>query len=160
MAAITSVQKEKSSPNIALIVVAFVVLAIGGGVSWYLQRPEPAQQGPVLTNEARAYIHDNGLKLSEVEMKATKSYMNLMLVEIIGKIGNAGQRNVKQVDLNCVFYDAYGQLVLRQRVSIVKPKTGGLAPDETKPFRLAFDTLPESWNQQMPQLVIAQILFE
>ena len=160
MAATIDVQKTKSSPNIALIVIAFLVLAIGGGVGWYLHRPEPPRQGPVLSGEARAYIRDGGLKLSDVEMKATKSYMNLMLVEITGKIGNPGRRNVKQVELNCVFYDAYGQLVLRERVSIVKANTGGLAPDQTKPFRLAFDTLPESWNQQMPLLVIAQIVFE
>src|SRR5512138_3444806 len=158
MATITGAQKVKRSPNIALIVIAFVVLAVGGGLMWYLQRPAPPAQGPVLTSDARAYIRDGNLRLSEVGMKATKSYMNQMLVEITGKITNAGQRNIKQVDLNCVFYDPYNQLVLRDRVSIVRPKAGGLTPGEAKPFRLAFDTLPESWNQQMPQLVIAQIV--
>ena len=160
MAAPTSAQKETRSPNIALIVIVLVVVVAGGGLFWYLQRPAPPQQGPVLTEEARAYIRDGSLKLSEVGMKATKSYMNQMVVEITGKITNNGQRSVKQVDLNCVFYDPYSQLVLRDRVSIVKEKAGGLRSGETKPFRLAFDTLPESWNQQMPQLVIAQIIFE
>ena len=140
--------------------IALVVVACGGLLLWYLQRPAPPPTGPVLTEQARAYIRDGNLRLSEVGMKATKSYMNQMLVEITGKIGNTGRRNLKQVDLNCVFYDPYGQLVLRERVSIVRARAGGLPPGETKPFRLAFDTLPESWNQQMPQLVIAQIVFE
>jgi hypothetical protein len=34
-----------------------------------------------------------------------------------------------------------------------------LMPGETKEFRLPFDTLPESWNQALPDLVIAQIVF-
>jgi hypothetical protein len=63
------------------------------------------------------------------------------------------------VDLTCVFYDRYGQIVLRERSSIVRAKDGGLKPGETKPFRLPFDSLPESWNQGMPQLVIGQIVF-
>jgi hypothetical protein len=36
---------------------------------------------------------------------------------------------------------------------------GGLAPGETKPFRLPFDDIPESWNQMLPQIVIARIEF-
>jgi hypothetical protein len=45
-------------------------------------------------------------------------------------------------------------------VSIVRERTGGLNPGETKDFRLPFDSIPESWNQSMPQMVIAQVLFE
>ena len=64
------------------------------------------------------------------------------------------------VEINCVFYDPYGQVVLRQRTPIVSPKAGGLAAGVQKPFRLPFDTIPESWNNVMPQLVIARIDFE
>ena len=81
------------------------------------------------------------------------------MVEITGRIGNTGNRVLQLVEINCVFYDPYGQVVLRQRVPIVSRKAGGLAPGDTKPFRLPFDTLPESWNNQMPQLVIARIDF-
>jgi hypothetical protein len=48
---------------------------------------------------------------------------------------------------------------LRERVSIVNSKMGGLAPGETKAFRLAFDSVPEGWNQALPQMVIAAIEF-
>jgi hypothetical protein len=36
---------------------------------------------------------------------------------------------------------------------------GDLGPGDTKSFRLAFDSIPESWNKQMPDLVIAQVVF-
>jgi hypothetical protein len=142
------------------VLIAFVLVSIGGYAWWYFSRQTPPPKGPVLTEEARAYIREGNLKLSDVEMKAAKSYMNQMLVEINGKITNAGTRNLKQVDIYCVFYDPYGQVVLRELVSIVRQKAGGIKAGETKAFRLPFDTLPQSWNQQMPQLVIAQILFE
>lgn len=93
-------------------------------------------------------------------MKATDTYLKQTLVEILGKVGNGGDRRLGSVDINCVFYDPYGQLILRERVSIVRRRTGGLNPGETKDFRLAFDNIPESWNQMMPQLVIAQIVFD
>ena len=115
------------------------------------------QMPPTLTDQAKAYVRN--LKLAGVEMKATDSLMGGQLVEILGKITNNGDRELKQVDLNCVFYDPYGQVILRQRSSIVRPKLGGLKPGETKPFRLPFDTIPQSWNQTMPQMVIAGILF-
>jgi hypothetical protein len=67
---------------------------------------------------------------------------------------------VKLVEINCVFHDAYGQVVLRERVVIAGKKTGDLRPGDTKDFRLAFDSIPQSWNKQMPDLVIAQILFQ
>jgi hypothetical protein len=85
--------------------------------------------------------------------------MKQAVVEIVGKVTNSGPRTVKVVEINCVFRDAYGQVVLRERVAIVGNRTGPLAPGEQKRFRLAFDNIPESWNQGLPDLVIAQIIF-
>ena len=150
--------RKRKIPRVAFIVLG-LTLAVGGGF-WYLDRQarniQPTQL--VLTPEAKAYVRN--LKLSGVEMKATEAYMKQMLVEIVGKITNAGDRRLKSVDLNCVFYDPYGQVVLRERVPIVRERAGGLNPGETKDFRLPFDSIPESWNQSMPQMVIAQVVFQ
>jgi hypothetical protein len=42
----------------------------------------------------------------------------------------------------------------------VSAKIGAVAPEQIKPFRLPFDDIPESWNQMMPQLVMAAIEFQ
>lgn len=97
--------------------------------------------------------------LSGVEMKATESFGGQQLVEITGMITNKGARNLQRVDLNCVFYDPYGQIILRETVPIVRADKGGLKAGETKPFRLPFDAVPKAWNQVMPQLVMAGIVF-
>ena len=144
-------------------VVMIALVLAGGGVLAYLEYAphKPAAQAP-LTPEARAYI--GNLKLSDVGMKAAKNYFSQVVVEIAGNITNAGDRNLDTVEIYCVFKDSYGQTTLRQRVPIVSTqivngKPGGLKPGETKSFRLPFDNLPESWNQKMPQLVIASVKF-
>ncbi len=141
----------------APIIVMACAAVVAGLLYWYLQRPAPPPAQPVLTAEAKAYVRR--LQLSEVGRKATDSYMGHRLVEITGKITNAGDRAVSLIEIYCVFYDPYGQLVLRQRVPIVSARMGGLKPGETKSFRLPFDAIPASWNQALPQLVIAQIKF-
>lgn len=150
-------KEKKSLFTVPVMLVAAIGIAVGG-VVWYLERgPAPDAKGPVLTADAKSYVKH--LKLSGVEMKATDAAMNIRVVEIVGNIKNDGDRPLKSVLLNCIFYDPYGQVVLKDRVEIVRAKTGGIKPGETKSFRLPFDTLPQSWNQGMPQLVIAQIVF-
>ena len=136
-----------------------LVLALGLAGFWYLNRKahEPPPPPPPLTGAAKSYVRY--LKLSEVDMQAHESYMHQQVVEITGKIGNIGDRVLEQVVLNCVFRDAYGQVVLRERVPIVSKRMGGLAPNEVKAFRMPFDNIPESWNQALPDLVIAEIDF-
>jgi hypothetical protein len=142
------------------ILLAFLVAAVvGGGTAYYYVSDSgvPAVQNQPITPEAKSYVQH--LHLSSVELKATDSLMGGTIVEIVGKIKNAGDRPLNQVDVNCVFQDPYGQVVLREKVSIVKRKLGGLQPGETKAFRLPFDSLPPSWNQSLPQVVIAGIQF-
>ncbi len=139
-------------------VVLIALVLAGAGVVAYLELAprKPAAEAP-LTPEARAYI--GNLKLSDVAMKAALNFVSQKVVEIEGNITNAGDRNLDTVELICVFQDYRGQVNLRQRVPIVSPQMGGLKPGETKNFRLPFDNVPESWNQSMPQLVIAAVKF-
>ncbi|MDX2270318.1 MAG: FxLYD domain-containing protein [Bryobacter sp.] len=107
---------------------------------------------------AKEYIKKLGL--TEFDMKATESLGGQQLVEITGKITNHGDRKIRQVELNCVFTDPYGQPVLREKVAIVRADRGGLAAGETKPYRLAFDTIPNTWNEAPPHMVMAGVVFD
>src|ERR1035441_10529096 len=135
-----------------MAVVIFAAVAIGLAGIWYLNRPVVPKAAPPLSGDARVYVRN--LALSGVSMEANETYLSQQLVEITGNLSNKGDRVLRTVEINCVFYDPYGQVVLRERVPIVGKKMGGLAPGETKPFRLAFDDVPDSWNQALPQLVI------
>lgn len=148
---------EKKGLPMALIVGVAAALLLGGGVAALAVLTGGPKQLVELTPEAKAYTRN--LQLGSVEMKATEAYVGNALVEITGKITNNGATPVKQVDLMCVFYDLAGQVLTRERVAIVRPSAGGLAPGVTKGFRLPFDNLGQNWNQRMPQMVIAGIVF-
>ena len=138
--------------------VIFVIVLLGVGVWGYTQYLDRHNTSDLpLTPEAKAYTRN--LQLSEVELKAKENYFQQAVVEIDGKIANVGPRPLDTVEIYCVFRDPYGQLVLRRRQAIVSARMGGLKPGETKSFRLPFDDLPQSWNQAMPQLVIAGVKF-
>jgi len=156
----SSVASPRSKSSIGLPVYVGAAVAVLGGVGFfYLQSAGNRTPAAVpLSPEGKAYVRN--LRLSDVTMQATDSYVNQRIVEIEGKVGNAGDRALAIVEINCVFYDGYGQLVLRKRVPIVSERMGGLKPGDTKSFRLAFDEIPESWNQSMPQLVIGGVKFD
>ena len=151
-------RRDKQQGVSVQMVVAAAVVLLGLGVSFYFDRfaAKPVQDAP-LTPEGKAYAEN--LRLSEVGMKATDSYAGQTIVEIEGKIANAGTRSLENVEIYCVFSDPYGQLILRRRLPIVSSKMGGLKPGETKPFRLPFDDIPQSWNNEIPRLVIASVKF-
>ena len=162
MAAKTVPQKanSESAPSFRPISIVIILALLGAGFVWwfYLRGGSRSLESNPLTPEMKTYV--KSLKLSDVGMKATENYVKHTIVEITGNISNQGERVLKVVEINCVFYDNYGQVVLRQRLPIVRMKDGPLRPGESRSFRLPFDNLPESWNQGMPQMVIAFIAFE
>lgn len=91
-------------------------------------------------------------------MQAAENLMNQQVVEILGKISNNGPRPISRIDVVCIFRDLNGKAVYQQRVPVVEG--GNFLPGQTRSFRLPFDTLPPQWNQAMPNLVIAQIIFQ
>jgi hypothetical protein len=147
----------KISP--ASIVIGLGVVLVAGAFAWLTFAPKPAPPPPpVLTEEAREYLPN--LKLSNVHMQAAESYVNSRLIEIFGDITNAGNRKVQLIEVTCVFRDFSQREVARERAWVVDGRPGALAPGQTRSFRLPFDTIPDTWDQVMPKLVIAQIRFE
>jgi hypothetical protein len=144
----------KISPAGIVIGLGFILIA--GVFTWLTFGPKPKEAPPpVLTAEAIAYLPK--LALDNVRMQAAESVINQRVIEILGDIRNDGDRVVKLAEVKCIFYDYYGKELQRERVVIV---SSPLAPGATKPFRLPFDDIPDSWNQALPKLAIAQIQFQ
>ena len=152
-------QKKPFSIPPALIVIVLVLLAGGAGFLWLnheSKKPEP--EPPPLTGAALSYVHNGFLPISDSDMQAHESYLKQQIVEITGNISNTGDRVIDTVEIVCVFYDPNNQVIARQRRAIVKHGSR-LAPGAKIPFRLAFDDIPDTWNQVMPRFVIARIDF-
>ena len=97
--------------------------------------PKPAPPPPpVLTQEAKDYLAY--LKLSDVTLQAAESYINSSLVEILGKVSNTGNRNVKLVQVNGVFFNVYDREIRRELATVVGK--GG-------PLKARRDKDPSAW---------------
>jgi len=154
-----------SIPPVAIAIAVALVAGVAGILYLNHAANQPPSPPPPLTGAARAYlpylkfVSADGKDQENPKMEAHESYLKQSVVEITGNIQNTGDRILDIVEINWVFYDPYGQVVLREREPIVSKKSGKLAPGDTKPFRVAFDNVPESWNQAMPTMVIARIDF-
>lgn len=150
--------KGKSSRLVPLLIAAVLAVVIGAfAYMLWKQQSEAPQAAIVLTDEARAYLSE--LDLSGVEMSAMDNSLGQTLVEITGTIANTGSRDVRSIRLNCVFFDVYGLEHHRVLSTIVRGRDG-LDPGSEREFRLPFDAIPEGWNQVMPSLYIAEIVFD
>ena len=159
-------KKQAGIPPVAIVIGVVGILGLAGFLYLNHEANLPATPPPPLTGAAKDYVRylrfvsADGKSGEAPAMQAHESYLKQSVVEITGNIQNAGDRVLDLVEINCVFYDLSGLVVLRERVPIVSRKMGKLAPGQTKPFRLAFDNVPDSWNQAMPQMVIAGIEFQ
>ncbi|HEX4169386.1 MAG TPA: hypothetical protein VHZ55_28325 [Bryobacteraceae bacterium] len=137
---------------------AAVLLAIAGLL--FFSRPAKQAAGQVretANSDAKAYLPH--LALSNVKMQASENFMRQQVIEITGRIQDAGPRPLQTVDVFCLFYGLDGREIHRERLPIVNAKSNPLKPGETRSFRLPFDSLPDGWNQSLPKMVIAQITF-
>jgi hypothetical protein len=152
--------KEKNRSWFFILLAASIACLVVGALIWFtfVRTPARPAEPPGLSAEAKAYTKFLGL--SDFEMKASDSFMQSTLVELLGKITNKGTRRLKVVEIHCIFYDPSMQYAVhRERVAIVRVKDGPLEPGQTRSFRLPFDAIPSTWNQATPQMVIAHIEF-
>ena len=112
---------------------------------------------PQLTEESKTYLPN--LELRKVQMSAEESFLEQTIVRIEGELINQGKRYLRAVDIHCVFRESYGQEVGREFVRIVGRQNNQLGPGETQLFRLSFDSVPTDWNQALPDLYVAQMVF-
>jgi hypothetical protein len=172
-----AVQQKKKFTIPPMAIVAGIVVMLGLGGFWYLDRVSrqtPAGPAPP-TADARAYAKNlrfvgaDGVMLENPAMESHESYLKQSIVEISGNLLNAGDRPLNSVEVTWLFKEPgavmpdgqlYQEVIWRGRTFLVTKKTGGLAPGQVRPFSVSFDEIPESWNQVMPSLVIAAIEFK
>ena len=145
-------------PLVPLLMAGAVVVALIAAIV-YLSRPAPKTEESSASREAKAYLVNLGL--SDVSMQASENLINQKVVEVLGNISNNGPRELKSIDVYCLFYGLDGREIYRERLRIVGAPgaSGSLKPGTGKSFRMPFDTLPDGWNQALPKMVIAQITF-
>jgi len=153
--------EERDSSRLTIMIAVAVVMALTLIVAFLLREP-PKKIAP-----PSPYISQ--LKLSDFKMSAAENFIGSTVSYIDGTITNSGNKTVTRVIIEVNFEDSLGQLAQREQLPLRIVRTNGayeepvdlivapLAPGQTMPFRLTFDSISAQWNHQYPDLLITDV---
>jgi len=152
----TPVAEQRDSSR--LIIAGAVAVVIAGALAAAFLLREP----PKAAKTASPYIAN--LKLSDFKMSAAENFVGHTVSYVDGTITNTGDKTATYAMVEVVFKDDMGQMAQREEVPLQVIRTNGvypepvdlsvspLAPGQTQPFRLTFDSISAQWNRQYPEM--------
>src|SRR5713101_5330617 len=109
------------------------------------------------------------LKFSDLKASAAQNFVGATVSFLDGTVTNTGDKTVIHAVVQVTFKDDMGQTVQREELPLRVLRTGGpydeavdlnlspLAPGETKPFRLTFESISAQWNHAYPDMRITDV---
>lgn len=145
------------------ILIGVAIVAIVVGLLVLLLRTEKKA-----ASEPHPYA--SSLKISDLKMSAAQNFVGATVSYIDGNVTNTGDKTVIHAMVQVVFQDDMGQIAQRENVPLRVLQTSGpypdtvdfnlspLAPGQTKPFRLTFESLSSQWNHQYPDIQVTDVV--
>ncbi len=153
---------EERDTNWRAIGIAVGVVVLIVGALFLISRTEqkaPANPHPYVAN----------VKLSDLKMSAAENFVGATVSYIDGTVTNTGNQTVTHVVVQATFKDSMGQLAQRETIPLHVLQTSGpypdavdvsaspLAPGQSKPFRLTFESISSQWSHEYPELKVADV---
>jgi hypothetical protein len=157
----TPVAEERDSSRLIIGIAVVVVIGLALALAFLLKQP------PKAVKTASPYIAN--VKLSDFKMSAAENFIGATVSYVDGTITNGGDKTVTHAVVEVVFQDSMGQLAQREEVPLRVIRTNGayaepvdlgvspLAPGQTEPFRLTFDSISAQWNHEYPQIRVTDV---
>jgi hypothetical protein len=154
-------ERDSSRRTIAIAVAIVLALALAVAIALSLRNPPKGPSGPP--------PYAASVKLSGLKMSAAENFVGATVSYVDGTITNTGDKIVTHAVAEVTFKDDLGQVVQREDVPLKVLKTGGpyaeavdlgvspLAPGQSQPFRLTFESISAQWNRQYPEIRIADV---
>jgi hypothetical protein len=99
------------------------------------------------------------LQIENLALSRAENFLNQEVTTLAGRITNAGNLPLSNVELTIEFSDELGQIVLRDSRALFASPAAALAPGERHEFELSFEHIPTSWNIQQPIVRVSGIVF-
>jgi hypothetical protein len=154
--------REDSDSSRRIIAVAVAAVIITAIVAAFLLRGKPqVSSGPP--------PYAANLKLSDLRLSAEQNFVGATISYVDGLVTNSGDKNVTRVVAQVDFKDDLGQIAQREELPLQLLKTSGpypeavpfstspLAPGQSKPFRLTFESISAQWNHAYPDIKIIDV---
>jgi len=155
------VAEERDSSRWIIVIAVVAVMAVMGVIALLLRsQPKNASGPPPYAAQ---------LKLSDLKMSAAENFVGATVSYVDGTITNAGDKTVTHIVVEVRFRDDMGQMAQREETPLKALKTGGpypeavdfnlspLAPGQSQPFRLTFESISAQWNHQYPEIQITDV---
>jgi hypothetical protein len=155
-----TMQEQKSSLRpvligvfIVAVVVTILVLVLRSQVK------PPAPPPPYAAN----------LNFSELKASAAQNFVGATVSYLDGTVTNTGNQTVIHAVVQVTFKDDMGQTAQREETPLRVLRTAGpydeavdlalspLAPGQSKPFRLTFESISAQWNHAYPEMKITDV---
>lgn len=159
-------EKPKSGltgTTFALIVLALLLAAI---VYFMPRNPKTAPPKPGAEVPQQPAGLAGTIEIQQLKMSKSPTGGSL---DIQGLLNNGGTQTVSGIAMDVVFHGQNGGIADSERVKVEGLKREGtrfvdddlqktpLKPNDTRPFRITVDSVPQGWNQQMPELKVATV---
>jgi len=151
-------------PMAAWGVAALIVIVLAGALV-YIGRKKPAP-APNSLQPPDAYA--TSLPLSQFAMSESTNLSGGKLTYLDGHVTNTGTRTVTGITVQVVFQndeamppqiDTVPLTIIRMKEPYIDTEAVSadpLKPGDDREFRLTFETVPENWNTQMPEVRVIQ----
>lgn len=153
-------EREESRLRPVLIGVVIVGIAVGLIVlAFRAEAPKPVEPPAYAAN----------LKFSDLKVSAAQNFVGATVSYLDGALSNTADKTIIHAVVQVTFKDDMGQVVQREEMPVHVLRTGGpydeavdlsvspLAPGQTKPFRLTFESISAQWNHSYPDLKITDV---
>jgi hypothetical protein len=153
-------EERGGMPVAAWVVAALIVVVLVGALVFFGRKKPEAVPNTLLPADAYAA----SLPLTQFAMSESENLTGGKQTYLDGKIGNTGGRTVTAVTVQVVFQndvelapqiDTVPLRLIRVKEPYIDTEPVSaepLKPGDEREFRLTFETVPENWNQQMPEV--------
>jgi Protein of unknown function (DUF2393) len=162
----TSGVKEPRSP--VPWIVALVVAVIAVGVLLVVSRHhEPVNPGGAGLAPADPYAAS--LTITNVQMSQAGNMAGSQTTYVDGQVTNKGQETVSGITVQVAFHGLENPIAKKETMALPLIRTrqpyvdtqpvsaAPIRPGETREFRLIFDSIPQDWNQNYPEIRIITV---
>ncbi len=119
--------------------------------------PRPPADRPPLSEEQKTYLQE--IVIRNARMSAAENFLGDTVTYFDAELTNQGAKRVRELELELVFFDTLNQVVLRETVRPITPRTKSLEPQETRSLQVPFEHVPLEWNQAPPRVTPVYVGF-
>lgn len=141
--------------GIALLAGLIVVLVVCGAVYW-MTRGNGATPGapPPLPMGAAEQAYAPKIQFSDFELTRATNMLKMETTNVRGTVSNQGDRSVVEMEISLAFEDLSKKTIFTDTRRMFGGGVTPLAAGENRRFELAFENIPDGWDQTPPKITI------